>query len=67
MDSSIRRTLWAAFAALTTLVAIGLAVTVIEAPDACEIRVRQPFQSHADAMITRDKVRFANAVAVAHA
>ena len=29
MDSSIRRTLWAAFAALTTLVAIGLAVTVI--------------------------------------
>ncbi|PYQ27188.1 MAG: hypothetical protein DMF57_18595, partial [Acidobacteria bacterium] len=29
MDSSIRRTLWAAFAALTTLVAIGLALTVI--------------------------------------
>jgi len=29
MDSSIRRTLWAAFAALTTLVAIGLAVTII--------------------------------------
>lgn len=28
MDSTIRRTLWAAFAALTVLVAIGLAITV---------------------------------------